>query len=369
VSDFKNVTLAVAGKFHAFSLASEFAEMCRLESLYTSYRRLTPPMGLSSSQYKNRLDLLVRTRLPTFTGLSLSLDESSRKFDDWLAKQLKHQAPGILHSWNGSSHKTFRSLQGTGWLRCVERSCPHNQFQYDLLVEEADRLGLKHEQNLETLKFAIEELYLADVIVTPSIYSASTYKDPELIRKVKVNSLGANVEYQPRVSPKSGFNVLMVGNEFLRKGSHYLIEAFKLLDRPDAQLWIRGYVPGEYLARINDPRIKVIPSLSQKKLNELYQSASVFVQPSIDEGFGMTVFEALAFGLPVVVTENVGARDLLTSDVSITVPIRDSEAMSKAIEQAANLPSLAFDEARKALLSKISWQDTAKRMFETVYVD
>ncbi len=366
--DYNKVTLGVAGKFHAFYLASEYAKLNRLQTLFSSHRTMTAPAGLSASQYKNRLDLAVRMRLPAFTRLRISIDQRARMFDDWLSKQLKNQPPGILHSWNGASHQTFRSLAGKGWLRCVERSCPHNQFQYELLMDEAERLGLEHQQNAEALKLAIEELYLADIIVVPSAYSASSYRDAELIKKVRVNSLGANVEYQPRMPKKSGFVVLMVGNEFLRKGTHYLIEAFKLLDRPDAELWIRGDVPKAYLKRINDPRIKILPAVSQQQLNRLYQSADVFVQPSIDEGFGMTVFEALAFGLPVVVTENVGAKDLLTNEVSVTVPIRDPQALAKAIEQAAAMPSLAFDQSRQALLHKISWESTAKRMFETVYV-
>jgi len=103
-------------------------------------------------------------------------------------------------------------------------------------------------------------------------------------------------------------------------------------------------------------------------LIELYQAADVFVQPSIDEGFGMTVFEALSFGLPVVVTENVGANDLLNSQVSITVSIRDPEALAKAIERAAAMPCELFDQARKTLLENISWVGCAQRMFESVYV-
>lgn len=368
MGDFENVSLAVAGKFHAFYLASEYAKMNRLQTLYASHRTMTAPNGLSAKQYKNRLDLAIRIRLPAFTGLAISIEKRAVMFDDWMSTQLKHQAPGILHSWNGASLKTFRALEGKGWLRCVERSCPHNQFQYDLLMGEADRLGLEHKQNQEALKLAIEELYLADVIVAPSTYSASSYRDDALVKKVRVNSLGANIEYQPRRPHKSGFVVLMVGNEFLRKGTHYLIEAFKLLDRPDAELWIRGDVPEAYSTRIKDKRIKIITSVTQQKLITLYQAADVFVQPSIDEGFGMTVFEALAFGLPVVVTENVGAKDLLTPEVSVTVPIRDPAAMARAIEQAATLPSQAFDLSRKALLDKISWGNTAQRMFETVYV-
>lgn len=364
----EKVTIAVAGKFHAFHLANEYATLGKLETLYASHRTIKPPKQLTVNQYKNRLDLALRMHFRKIPLLGVSVDQRGHLFDEWTAKVLVNKPPAILHSWNGASYKTFKALQGKGWLRCIERSCPHNQFQYDLLAEEADRLGLTHHQDKESLKLAIEELYLADVIVAPSTYSANSYTDQDLVRKVRVNRLGANVQYKERATKHdSKFIVLMVGNQFLRKGTHYLIEAFKQIEDDNAELWIRGDVPESYLTRINDKRIKVIPPLLPDKLWALYQAADVFVQPSVDEGFGMTVFEALAFGLPLVVTENVGAKDLLTPEVSVVVPIRDPQALAKAISQAANLPSQQFDEARKKLLIQVSWRDTASRMFDTVY--
>jgi glycosyltransferase involved in cell wall biosynthesis len=376
ITTFKNigltenkVTLAVAGKFHAFHLASEYASMQKLSALYASHRTINPPKNLTSKQYRNRMDLAlavyISSRLPIFNMTPTKKDEI---FDSWVVKNLKGKEPGILHSWNGNSYNTFNSLKGAGWLKCVERSCPFNMFQHELLREEADFLNVEYVKDTSLLAREIEELYLADVIVAPSKYSASTYKDPELIKKVKVNPLGANIKFRERKSRKPSFIVLMVGNYFLRKGTHYLIEAFKLIDRADAELWIRGDVPENYIKRIQDKRIKIIPPLLPEKLNELYQSADIFVQPSIDEGFGMTVFEALAFGLPLVVTENVGAKDLLNSQVSITVPIRNSEELAIAIQKASEMPSKAFDEARKNLLQSVSWSGCAERMFETVYV-
>jgi len=365
----EKVTLAVSGKFHAFHLASEYARMQKLQSLYAVHRTINPPRHLTRKQYRNRFDLalgvFISSRLPF---INMNDKRKNKIFDEWLVRNLKNSQPGILHSWNGNSYQTFKSLKDTDWLKCVERSCPHNLFQHELLLEEADFLGIDYVKDKEELERDIEELYLADVIVAPSKYSANTYTDPALIKKVKINPLGANLKYRERKAKRPGFIVLMVGNNFLRKGTHYLIEAFKLIERSDAELWIRGDVPDNYLALITDKRIKIIPPVLPNKLIELYQSADVFVQPSIDEGFGMTVLEALAFGLPLVVTENVGAKDLLSPQVSITVQIRDPEAMANAIIRAAEMPSNGFDDARKALLANVSWSGCAQRMCDAVYV-
>jgi glycosyltransferase involved in cell wall biosynthesis len=159
----------------------------------------------------------------------------------------------------------------------------------------------------------------------------------------------------------------MIGNNFLRKGTHYLIEAFRHIADPNAELLIRGDVPAAYRGRVRDARIRILPDLPRERLLELYAQADVFVQPSIDEGFGMTVFEALGFGLPLVVTENVGARDLLTPAVSVTVPIRDPEALAAGISAALRLPGERFDAERRAILERNTWAACVERMLTGVY--
>jgi glycosyltransferase involved in cell wall biosynthesis len=361
------IDLAVSGKFHAYHLATEYAELSRLRNLYSAHRSLRPPKYVAKSAFHNRLDLAALGALSRFFPPKYTVERRSELFDRWLAARLPKDEPGILHSWNGNSLETFRKLKGSGWRLCVERSCPHNRFQFELLGEEGKALGIPHEQDLRSLERAIEELHLADIIVAPSTYSARSYTQPDLMRKVRVNPLGSNVAYTPRAPRSAGLRLLMVGNNFLRKGTHYLIEAFKRIDDPKAELWIRGEVPEKYRSRIKDPRVTILPAVLPGRLKGIYQSADVFVQPSIDEGFGMTVLEALGYGLPLVITENVGAKDLLTPEVAVTVPIRDPEAIANAIESARHLPGASFDKARKTILEASTWAVCARRMIDRVY--
>ncbi|HLL47503.1 MAG TPA: glycosyltransferase family 4 protein, partial [Longimicrobiaceae bacterium] len=61
-----------------------------------------------------------------------------------------------------------------------------------------------------------------------------------------------------------------------------------------------------------------------------YRRATVFCLPSIDEGFGMVVLEAMSFGLPVVASSHVGAAELMRSGVDgLTFPVRDVEALAE----------------------------------------
>jgi glycosyltransferase involved in cell wall biosynthesis len=362
------VVLATGGRFHAPSLAREFYKKAALRELIVCDRRFRAPSGVPGSAYANRFDLACWGYLQRFINVGYTIEKRSRIYEEWMANRLTKQPAGILHAWSGVAHTAFTRLAGTGWLRCVERSCPHNMVQYELLKEESDLLGLRFTEDLALVQRAVEELYLADVIVAPSSYSARSYVDPELIKKLRVNTLGSNYAVKERTgNPNGKLIVLLVGNAFLRKGTHYLIEAFKLIEDPQAELWVRGHVPEGYRSRITDPRVKIIGDVLPSKLEEIYRSATVFVQSSIDEGFGMTVLEALAYGLPLVVTENVGARDVLTDEVAVTVPIRNPEALAHGILEAQKLPSDSFDIARKCILINNSWEACANRMLNEVY--
>ena len=364
-----SVDISTAGKFHAYHLASELAALGRLGDLYSAHRSIGPPKKVSRSAFHNRIDLALWGLASRHVKLGYSEERKNCIFDKWVARQLiGKRNPRILHGWNGCSSLTFRMLRDSGWLLCVERSCPHNLFQANLIQEEASRIGVEYQLDSRTLEKDIEELHMADIIVVPSLYSAKSYADSNLQKKLRVNSLGANFSYSERKRKSKGLKVLMVGNMFLRKGTHYLIEAFKCIARSDAELWIRGDIPNSYRTRITDPRIKLFPPLSATRLRDLYKAADVFVQPSVDEGFGMTVLEALACGVPTVITENVGVRDILNEDVSITVPIRDPQSIVTAIEKAQGMHGEQFDIARKKVLEGNTWRACAERMLSQVYI-
>lgn len=363
------VSFGVCGRFQAFSIAREMERLGALGNVYAADKCLSSPQGIPAHKFHNRRDLAYRSRLARYVPfLSQSSMAMEDEFDAWLLKELQGKEPGVLHGWNTHVHKTFRALKGSDWRLCVERSCPHNMVQQELLEEEARLLGLTFPRDSKRLDMAIEELYMADVISTCSTYSASSYTDPLLKAKVRVNPLGSNVPLIARPIKRTGpLRVLMVGNAFLRKGTHHLIEAFGQIRDRDAELWIRGDVPEQYRPRIQDTRIKIFAAVTDKRLNRLFREATVFCLPSIDEGFGMVVLEALAYGLPVVVTENVGARDVLNPLVSRTVPIRDPKALAEAIEWGRVQPSEAIFQEARNILARNTWAASAERQLRTVY--
>jgi glycosyltransferase involved in cell wall biosynthesis len=364
------ITFAVCGRFHAFPLAVEMEKLGVLERVYCADKTWRAPPGIPASKFHNRWDLAIRQRLSRYIPL-LPCDHRNIEvqFDLWLLDRIRRLQPGVLHGWNLHVRRTFQALKGEGWKLCLERSCPHNVVQDQLLRDEACRLGLNYHSDAKTLEEAVEELYLADIISVPSHYTAKSYHDPILKAKLRINSLGSNVIMRPRFSrSRMPLRVLMVGNNFLRKGTHYLIEAFRLIKEPGARLKIRGNVPKEYERRIRDPRIEILGPVTKSGLDSVYRWANVFCLPSVDEGFGLATLEALAYGLPLVVTENVGAADVLDAAVTRVVPIRDPKAIERGIRWASQLdPNSVWDVAPKVLKDN-SWALSAKRQLSAVYL-
>jgi glycosyltransferase involved in cell wall biosynthesis len=200
----------------------------------------------------------------------------------------------------------------------LDRACPDIRYQQDMLVEEARKAGGSFRRHSPWfLERQIQEYEQADFLIMPSDYSRRSL--PEHIRrKVVIAPLCGRSNISPRKPkpPGSAFVVGVVGGEPLRKGYLYLLQAWKDLALPNAELRIRsGPVYRKYsvLAKLVDeqPNVSIIPYIPD--ISAFYAECDVFILPSVDDGFGMVLFEAAANGVPCIATRNTGASELLVT--------------------------------------------------------
>jgi glycosyltransferase involved in cell wall biosynthesis len=135
--------------------------------------------------------------------------------------------------------------------------------------------------------------------------------------------------------PRAPFRILYAGSLTIQKGPQYLLEAVKRM-RADVRLIMAGPV---------DPAFKAILSryegvfeyrgiLSKVELQRLYSDCSVFVLPSLSDSFSLATLEAMACGIPVIVSENTGVADLIQNGKEgFVVPIRDARCLAQRLEQ------------------------------------
>ena len=183
-----------------------------------------------------------------------------------------------------------------------------------------------------------EELRLADAVFVASSFTKKTIASvPGALEKpVHVISYGSPLTPPPAASPGSGdkLKVLFVGSLGQRKGLAYLLEAVALLGER-VELTLVGTKPTKDCAPLNDAlkRHRWIPTLPHDGVLREMSRNDVFVFPSLFEGFGLVILEAMSQGLPVITTENTAGPDLITEGESgFIVPIRSAQAIAEKLD-------------------------------------
>jgi glycosyltransferase involved in cell wall biosynthesis len=170
--------------------------------------------------------------------------------------------------------------------------------------------------------------------------------------------------------PNEPIKLIFAGHLAQRKGIADLIAAVSLL-KVDWRLTLAGPRPPLAPPALNrflaDPRVTWLGKVPHATLLEQMASAHVFVFPSIVEGFGMVITEALSAGLPVITTPHTAGPDILSEGKDgFIIPIRNPEALADRIT------FLAEDESRRRAISQAA-RNTAERMswrrYETQIAD
>ncbi|RYD85055.1 MAG: glycosyltransferase [Verrucomicrobiaceae bacterium] len=262
-------------------------------------------------------------------------------FDRWVQKQL---IPGdhILSSY-GYTTSCFRWVRAHGGTTFLDAGNSHIENYWEIISEEHRRWNCPLPPFApHWLRRSREMLEHTDVVLSPSSWVTESFlkrgfRPEQILRNVyplDLRCFTPPTEPRPKEQP---LTVISTGQLSLRKGTPYLLEAFRMVLRrePAARLLLTTAIADSIkpiLHRYSDLPIDWSPSLPHPQLAERLRSADVFVLPSLEEGMARTATEALACGLPVVVTHNSGAADLVKPGISGTiVPVRDPTAIASAI--------------------------------------
>ena len=164
------------------------------------------------------------------------------------------------------------------------------------------------------------------------------------------------------------FRVICVAQITPRKGHVYLLEAWKKLKLPNAELLFVG--PLDYsmkpLLATYEGLFTHIPSIPHTELHRYYGRSSVFVLPSVEDGFAYVCVEALACGTPVITTTQTGAGDVIKHGTDgFIVPVRSSEAIAGYLELLYNDRELLREmslAARRTAEAKLGWEQYARKL-------
>lgn len=184
--------------------------------------------------------------------------------------------------------------------------------------------------------------------------------------RVAVTANGVDAAFTPDGARHQGDPyILFVGALRPRKDPVTVLEALALLD-PGLRLVMIGPPKGEQ-ARVGETiarlglarRVEVLGHVGQEELAAYYRGAACLVLPSLYEGFGLPVLEAMACGTPVVAT-SVTSIPEIAGGAAVLVPPRDPEAVADGIRRALDdRPRLVAAGLERA--THYSWAETARR--------
>ena len=350
-------------------------------------RRLPPSLTRSNTRRKATRTAVLFEIVSRFAPARRGavLHRLLAEFDRQVAHDVATDSPDILICQYQSAKMTFEAADPSV-LRVLNYPIAHHRW----MQREFDR---EHRDNpswaayLEAFGSITErghvmdaEIHLADIIVVPSSFARDTFLaegvEPHKLAVVPLASTFETGDQRTSYRESGPLEILFVGQVSQRKGLSYLVDALNSLSDDDFRLTIVGRpVPGvrEQFESVHTAgqTVRWVPSLSRRELSKEMMRADVLVLPSLAEGFGLVVAEAMSVGTPVIASDHSVGHDLIRDGQDgFVVPARSSAALRECLLRLHADPKHSEEMGRNAVdrARDLSWSRYASRMKSVVSV-
>ena len=270
----------------------------------------------------------------------------------------------VLFAYSYAALEIFRYAKQQGWTTVLGQIDPgwleeakvHQEFidhgaTYADLGVDVQRAPSAYWDNWR------EECRLADYIVVNSNWSAQALQQVGVAAKVQVMPLayapagGAAAFQRTYPSQFSGdrpLRVLFLGQFIVRKGISALLQAAAQLVNQPIEFWIVGSPPLQSAKFAALPNLRWFGSVPRHAVDPLYQTADVFLFPTLSDGFGLTQLEAQAWQLPIIASRFCGevVKDQVNGVILSAVT---AEAIAAVLQNWINHPELLLALSRQSV--------------------
>jgi glycosyltransferase involved in cell wall biosynthesis len=300
------------------------------------------------------------------------------QFDRWVASHLRNFG-NLAFGYESASLHTFRRASELGLPRILYQPIACAEQATMLLEEERQRFPaladtLRYnwfpEHELEGRK---EERQLADAVLCASAFTRQSLidsgVDPE---KIFVEPYGVDqTVFAPSREKFPNFSVIWASSFTQTKGIGYLLEALVRRPVPGIELVLAGYPYGTDAAALYEGRVRMrrLGHISRQELGDVMGRCHAHVFPTIVEGFGRNIIEAMASGLPVITTPNCAGPDLIEDGVTgFITPIRDVDAIGEKLAWIHDHPQEAIEMGERARkrVSSMNLADYRRRFADRI---
>jgi glycosyltransferase involved in cell wall biosynthesis len=371
------ITISVLGRFWLFYLAKQLQDHNFLARLITSYPKFEAiKYGINPANIDSLLIHEIHNRgwrkISRFTESLFNPQYMIFELFDRHASRHITNHCDIFAGLSGCSLYSLRRARQMGAKTVLERGSSHMLYQRKILEEEYGKFCKRKEAvHPKVVERELMEYQEADFIAIPSQFVKETFLQQGISGEKLIHvPFGVDLtHFYPAPKQDNLFRIIHCGNISLRKGVHYLLEAFAELNLPRAELWLIGSMTDEikpFLRKWGSPAIRHQGPFPERELHRYYSQGSVFCLASIEEGLAMVQAQAMACGLPVICTTNTGGGDIVREGRDgFIVPIRDVEALKEKILYFYEHPEacrVMGESARKRVQASFSWSDYGKKM-------
>ena len=219
-----------------------------------------------------------------------------------------------------------------------------------------------------------------DQLLTPNIYTKDSMKPLGLYDKTALIEAYLDNTVKEVEGPRENI-ICFVGTVEGRKGVEYGIKAFArfLKDHPDYEFHIagsfhEGYCDWNYCTDMEKlvqdlgvaDKVKFLGRVSNEEKNSLYAKSKAFLFPSLLEGYGWVMVEAMSYGLPVIAFDNTAMPYTVNETNGVLVPNKDVEAMADALAKVIDDPDLRerLSEGAKETVRNLPTREAIDREYQ-----
>ena len=337
--------LPVLFGYHASNLGNSHVPLSLCRFWYESGRavRLTVPSTDSAINYP--------WLIPVMSGFKKSFvyrfgnSQQPRRLTEELFLKTEGNAP-YVYLWAALSPEIFEEFHQRGSKIIIERINCHRRTSRKILQQAIEQWNIPVENTISEKSIAEEDrkLALADSVFCPSPMVKLSLKESGVDEnKFLSTSYGWAPERFPHanspatVNPKPVF--FFAGTLCLRKGVPLLLEAWRRANL-NAELVLCGNIAPEI--RDHCPLLQTGNNITHvaytRDIGQLFRSADIFVFPSLEEGGPMVTYEAMAHGIPPLVTAMGGGAIVENGLNGIVLPDMDVDAWAQAMTLMAENP-------------------------------
>ncbi len=322
----RRINLIVCGKFHYENYVKFLDERGDLDTLYFSHKL----SSFRSVSILNRKNLFIKEYLlglhlallkDRFLSVAMPVYHAIWSISCRLLFQPSQTNIFLIH---GNCLSAIRRSKGQGRIVIGEVVNIHPVELERVMLEESARLGIATGSPVLSKDRILEEIKLCDYLISPSAAVKDSYvRQGFSAEKIHVIPYGCDITglarkaaRVPGRTPKD-ISIIYAGQISIRKGIHHLLLSVR--DQAETlggelSITLVGRENPVYMSALKSIGIafRHIPHIPNDRIREEMSKHDIFVLPSIEDGFGMVVMEALEAGVPVLVSKYAGASEIVS---------------------------------------------------------